>query len=52
MAWSNWTNCSASCGGGYQDRERECDGPYHGGLNCTGALNETRSCNIHHCPSM
>jgi hypothetical protein len=23
-AWSAWSNCSAACGGGYRERERDC----------------------------
>ncbi|CAH1776208.1 unnamed protein product, partial [Owenia fusiformis] len=48
--WSNWTMCNVSCGGGGQSRFRECLGPFYGGLECDGEFNETRDCNIHHCP--
>ncbi|XP_033738097.1 SCO-spondin-like isoform X2 [Pecten maximus] len=48
--WSNWTTCSVTCGGGLQDRERTCEGPYYGGANCTGEETQERKCNTHFCP--
>lgn len=42
-AWSDWTNCSVSCGVGEQTRQRMCDGV------CVGPNNETRSCNDGDC---
>ncbi|XP_034312530.2 SCO-spondin isoform X1 [Magallana gigas] len=48
--WSIWDNCSESCGGGNQSRYRTCDGPYYGGMNCSGNDTEARDCNTHHCP--
>ena len=49
--WSEWAECSVSCGGGSQDRNRDCTGPFYGGLECPGNDSETRDCNTHHCPS-
>ncbi|KAL5466910.1 hypothetical protein EMCRGX_G031072 [Ephydatia muelleri] len=34
--WSNWTECSRSCGGGRQSRVRECLSDGRKSLNCTG----------------
>ena len=50
--YSEWTPCSASCGGGSQERTRECDNPQpeNGGQACTGTAKETRPCNILPCP--
>ena len=44
--WSQWSECSTTCGTGTQDRERECNNPapQYGGDNCTGVSAETRSC--------
>jgi hypothetical protein len=44
--WSQWSECSTTCGTGTQDRERECNNPapQYGGDNCTGESAETRSC--------
>ncbi|KAJ8305885.1 hypothetical protein KUTeg_016430 [Tegillarca granosa] len=48
--WSNWTECSLTCGNGTQNRSRSCDGPYYGGQNCSGDWDEVRDCNTHFCP--
>ena len=46
------TECSQSCGGGTQSRQRECDSPVpaHGGMDCFGNGNETQTCNTDVCP--
>ena len=49
--WSNWTECTLTCGKGSQERNRTCDGPYYDGANCTGEPHETRECNTNPCPS-
>ncbi|XP_078700931.1 coadhesin-like [Branchiostoma floridae x Branchiostoma belcheri] len=49
--WSDWTECSATCGGGRQQRARECEPPQHGGAACKGNRLDTQSCNTHDCPS-
>lgn len=46
--WGIWTaygQCSLTCGGGKQYRERSCNG----GSNCPGADKEEKSCNPHAC---
>ena len=48
--WSEWSECSLTCGGGQRSRERECHGPFFGGAMCAEHLNETESCNQHPCP--
>ena len=47
--WSEWSSCSASCGGGEQSRERECVLP-KGVSGCIGDPEETRVCNPDVCP--
>jgi hypothetical protein len=50
LDWSEWGTCSVTCAGGFRSRERSCDGPYHGGSNCTGDWRETQGCNTLNCP--
>lgn len=49
--WSNWLDCSASCGEGYQSRDRRCTNPpsEHGGAHCSGNSWETYTCNPKPC---
>ncbi|XP_078616379.1 uncharacterized protein LOC144884783 [Branchiostoma floridae x Branchiostoma japonicum] len=44
--WTSWSNCDVTCGFGNQSRNRSCDNPppQHGGANCTGTLEEFRTC--------
>ena len=48
--WSDWGECSVSCGSGFAQRTRECDNPVKVGNGnlCTvlGPNTETRSCGI------
>ncbi|CAB4026763.1 Hypothetical predicted protein, partial [Paramuricea clavata] len=52
--WSDWTNCTAECGGGEQVRSRACTNPVpeFGGNDCTliGESLEKRECNKVPCP--
>uniref|UniRef100_A0A8K9UVC9 SCO-spondin n=1 Tax=Oncorhynchus mykiss TaxID=8022 RepID=A0A8K9UVC9_ONCMY len=50
--WSNWTDCTKSCGGGVQSRHRDCDSPSPEGEGdyCEGLGTEVISCNTDHCP--
>ncbi|KAI4806607.1 hypothetical protein KUCAC02_017425 [Chaenocephalus aceratus] len=50
--WSNWTDCTKSCGGGVQSRRRECDSPRPEGEGnyCEGLGSEVIACNTNHCP--
>nr|XP_058946642.1 uncharacterized protein LOC131774603 [Pocillopora verrucosa] len=53
-SWSIWKECSATCGGGIQERSRTCTNPkpQNGGQDCAalGPAAETRSCNSQPCP--
>lgn len=51
MTWSEWTECSLSCGGGSQSRSRSCHGPFFGGSDCSGDESEEQTCNDVYCPS-
>ena len=51
--WTEWTDCSATCGGGFQARSRKCTNPppQNGGKNCVelGPANQTHECNTDPC---
>ncbi|XP_019729253.1 SCO-spondin-like [Hippocampus comes] len=51
-SWSNWTQCTKSCGGGVQSRRRYCDSPTPEGEGnyCEGLGSELKACNTAHCP--
>uniref|UniRef100_A0A3Q3RJ16 Adhesion G protein-coupled receptor B1-like n=1 Tax=Mastacembelus armatus TaxID=205130 RepID=A0A3Q3RJ16_9TELE len=49
-AWSSWGSCSKTCGGGNQQRQRVCEGPFFGGEPCPGDMGEQRRCNEKRCP--
>ena len=44
--WGDWGFCSASCGSGFQERQRTCTNPFpaYGGLQCKGTAVETITC--------
>ncbi|KAA8580474.1 hypothetical protein FQN60_013432, partial [Etheostoma spectabile] len=50
--WSNWTECTKSCGGGVRSRRRECDSPHPEGEGnyCEGRGTDVIACNTDHCP--
>ncbi|XP_068179915.1 adhesion G protein-coupled receptor B1 isoform X2 [Antennarius striatus] len=48
--WSLWSGCSKTCGGGSQQRNRICYGPFFGGGHCPGEREEVRHCNEKRCP--
>ncbi|KAM4567594.1 adhesion G protein-coupled receptor B1 isoform 6-T6 [Fundulus diaphanus] len=48
--WSLWSGCSKTCGGGSQQRNRNCFGPFFGGQPCPGEPEEMRHCNEKKCP--
>ena len=56
-AWSEWSACNRTCGGGKQKRERTCTNPTpaHGGKDCEdqglGEAEESVACNEDPCPS-
>jgi len=48
--WDEWTDCSASCGGGERFRERTIQQPAtHGGKPCEGKLREVSGCSQEEC---
>ncbi|XP_071118930.1 A disintegrin and metalloproteinase with thrombospondin motifs 6-like [Haliotis cracherodii] len=52
-AWSNWGECSRTCGGGVNSSQRECNtpAPKHGGKYCLGKRKKYMSCNTQPCPT-
>ncbi|XP_078378395.1 SCO-spondin-like isoform X2 [Oculina patagonica] len=44
--WSNWTECSVTCGAGVMSRERHCDNPApaYSGRPCEGIQKDRKSC--------
>ena len=46
-AWTLWSGCSHTCGGGYRSRTRQCNSPApsNGGSNCNGIPFDIGSCN-------
>uniref|UniRef100_A0A8D3D778 Adhesion G protein-coupled receptor B1b n=1 Tax=Scophthalmus maximus TaxID=52904 RepID=A0A8D3D778_SCOMX len=49
-SWSSWGSCSKTCGGGIQQRQRACEGPFFGGEPCPGERGEQKRCNEKRCP--
>ncbi|XP_033830993.1 adhesion G protein-coupled receptor B1-like [Periophthalmus magnuspinnatus] len=49
-AWTTWGSCSKTCGGGVQQRQRVCEGPFFGGEPCDGDNREQKKCNEKRCP--
>ncbi|CAJ1355839.1 unnamed protein product [Effrenium voratum] len=48
--WSEWGECSKSCGGGQMEMSREVlEHALHGGAACTGPTKLTKSCNMEMC---
>ncbi|KAG7230258.1 hypothetical protein INR49_024362 [Caranx melampygus] len=49
--WSEFGQCSRTCGGGVQFRTRDCDSPRpaNGGLTCVGATYQFQMCNTNEC---
>ncbi|XP_056132724.1 A disintegrin and metalloproteinase with thrombospondin motifs 2-like [Lampris incognitus] len=50
-SWSSFGQCSHTCGGGVQFRERNCDNPRpaNGGRTCVGATYQFQMCNTDEC---
>ncbi|NTW15546.1 MAG: hypothetical protein HGA38_04260 [Candidatus Moranbacteria bacterium] len=49
-AWSDWSACSVTCGGGTQSRTCTNPAPANGGAACVGAA--TQACNTQPCGSL
>ncbi|XP_048245051.1 sushi, von Willebrand factor type A, EGF and pentraxin domain-containing protein 1-like isoform X2 [Haliotis rufescens] len=51
--WTDWSTCSASCGGGWTVRMRECNSPppTYNGKPCNGSSVEKKECNTNECPA-
>ena len=49
-AWSQWTSCSAMCGGGTQSRTRTVTTPAANGGAACPALTDSQTCNTGACP--
>ncbi|KAM3828654.1 A disintegrin and metalloproteinase with thrombospondin motifs 18 [Vipera latastei] len=52
-AWSMWSDCSRTCGGGVTYQERHCNNPkpQHGGKFCQGSSRIYQLCNTQLCAS-
>lgn len=51
-AWTEWTDCSASCDGGQRERERSVETPnLKGGQPCNNTLKEVEACSTLRCPN-
>ncbi|XP_034740073.1 A disintegrin and metalloproteinase with thrombospondin motifs 2-like isoform X2 [Etheostoma cragini] len=50
-SWSEFGQCSHTCGGGVQFRKRKCDNPRpaNGGRTCMGRTNQFQMCNTNEC---
>jgi len=48
--WTNWTECTRTCGGGQIQRHRHVHTPpANGGKECDPQLVMTKACNVEHC---
>ena len=50
--WSEWSECSHTCGPGTHTRSRECSIADPGDSFCQGDTNQIGDCNLVPCPSM
>ncbi|XP_008821168.1 A disintegrin and metalloproteinase with thrombospondin motifs 18 [Nannospalax galili] len=50
-AWTKWSECSRTCGGGVKFQERHCNNPkpQYGGKFCPGSSRIYKLCNINPC---
>ena len=49
--WGPWSECSDSCGNGFQERKRSCIDPEFGVVDrCLGESTETKVCILPACP--
>ena len=50
--WGSWGSCTKTCGSGSMTRTRSKNGPFYGGIDCSGSLSESTSCNTNSCPGI
>jgi len=51
--WHAWSECTATCNGGTQNRTREVQqDASNGGKDCEGPTAEFRDCNLQKCPGI
>ena len=50
--WSDWSQCTVSCGNGTRTRSRTCNNPtpQHNGKPCEGPSQDVELCSLGHCP--
>eukprot|EP00930_Biecheleria_cincta_P043973 TRINITY_DN30169_c0_g2_i1.p1 TRINITY_DN30169_c0_g2~~TRINITY_DN30169_c0_g2_i1.p1 ORF type:complete len:1516 (+),score=202.90 TRINITY_DN30169_c0_g2_i1:88-4635(+) len=48
--WTSWSNCSVSCGQGFQLRTREMNYEQFGGKSCNGSVFQNQECSPAPCP--
>ena len=50
--WGDWTNCTATCGGGFKTRDRTCTNPAPSisGKSCEGNPIDVAACSGRKCP--
>ena len=51
LGWSDWSQCNVTCGGGKQERVRECEEPRFDGKPCQGSPTDYIECSTNMCPS-
>ena len=49
-SWTQWSECTAECGGGNRTRTRGKTNERHGGQPCTGSGSDIEMCNEEECP--
>ena len=50
--WSSWSECTKTCGGGMQIRQRECLEEQAFEVDCAGDVKQLQNCSTDPCPGM